>query len=111
MISASPLSSMGRRAAIAALLLLVASALVPEVADAALKGAAGGGNGSGGFVVLTRYIDRIATYLIPVGAAIGVLGFIGVGIAFENGDERAGQWAKHIVIGVVVILGSKGLIA
>jgi hypothetical protein len=92
---------------------LLASALLllPEVADAALKGAAGGGSGGGGFAVLTRYIDRIATYLIPVGAALGVLGFIGVGILYENGDERAGEWAKKIVIGVVLILGSKGLIA
>ena len=75
---ASPITSSWQRAtccvAVSAFALVLAAALVsPGWAEAALKNAAGGGGGGGGFATLVRYLDRLATFLIPVGAAGAVL--------------------------------------
>src|SRR5439155_22468638 len=49
----------------------------PEAADAALRSAAGGSaGGAGGFERFVRFINRLADYVIPVGAAFSVLGLI-----------------------------------
>jgi len=86
-------------------------ALVPEAADAALKRAAGGGGGGGGFRVVTNYLDRLAGFLIPVGAGLAVLGIIYGGALFMTGNPTAGKILGYVAVGVVIVLASKGLAA
>ena len=84
----------------------------PELADAALRNAAGGGgDGGGGFATLTRYLDRLATFLIPVGAAGAVLGLIAGGFMFMAGNPGAQRVLGYVAVGVVIVLASKGLAA
>jgi type IV secretory pathway VirB2 component (pilin) len=84
----------------------------PELADAALKNAAGGGGGGeGGFATLTRYLDRLATFLIPVGGAGAVLGLIAGGFMFMAGNPGAQRVLGYVAVGVVIVLASKGLAA
>jgi hypothetical protein len=84
----------------------------PELAAAALKNAAGGGGGGGGgFATLTRYLDRLATYLIPVGGAGAVLGLIAGGFMFMGGNPAAQRVLGYVAVGVVIVLASKGLAA
>lgn len=90
---------------------LLSSLAVPELADAALKNAAGGGAGAGGFAALTRYLDRLATYLIPVGGAGAVLGLIVGGFMFMAGNPGAQRVLGYVAVGVVIVLASKGLAA
>jgi type IV secretory pathway VirB2 component (pilin) len=90
---------------------LVLALALPEVADAALKNAAGGGNGGGGFAALTRYLDRLASYLIPVGGAGAVLGLIAGGFMFMAGNPGAQKVLGYVAVGVVIVLASKGLAA
>ena len=46
---------------------LVVALVWPEAADAALRAAAGGAaEGSGGFARFVRFIDRLASYTVPV---------------------------------------------
>lgn len=90
---------------------LVAGLAWPEFADAALKNAAGGGRGGGGFAALTRYLDRLATYLIPVGGAGAVLGLIAGGFMFMAGNPGAQRVLGYVAIGLVIVLASKGLAA
>ena len=90
---------------------LVLALSLPELADAALKNAAGGGNGGGGFAALTRYLDRLASYLIPVGGAGAVLGLIAGGFMFMAGNPGAQKVLGYVAVGVVIVLASKGLAA
>ena len=90
---------------------LVLALALPELADAALKNAAGGGNGGGGFAALTRYLDRLASYLIPVGGAGAVLGLIAGGFMFMAGNPGAQKVLGYVAVGVVIVLASKGLAA
>lgn len=83
----------------------------PDGADAALKNAAGGADGAGGFAALTRYLDRLATYLIPVGGAGAVLGLIAGGFMFMAGNPNAQRVLGYVAVGVVIVLASKGLAA
>jgi type IV secretory pathway VirB2 component (pilin) len=92
--------------------LVVAWLAWPELAAAALKNAAGGGSGGGGgFATLTRYLDRLATYLIPVGGAGAVLGLIAGGFMFMGGNPAAQRVLGYVAVGVVIVLASKGLAA
>jgi hypothetical protein len=90
---------------------LLVSLTLPELADAALKNAAGGGSGGGGFARLVRYLDRLATFLIPVGAAGAVLGLIWGGGMFMFGNPAATKVLGYVAVGVVIVLASKGLAA
>jgi type IV secretory pathway VirB2 component (pilin) len=90
---------------------LVLTLALPELADAALRNAAGGGNGGGGFAALTRYLDRLASYLIPVGGAGAVLGLIAGGFMFMAGNPGAQKVLGYVALGVVIVLASKGLAA
>jgi type IV secretory pathway VirB2 component (pilin) len=90
---------------------LVAAMALPELAEAALRNAAGGGGGGGGFGALTRYLDRLASYLIPVGGAGAVLGLIAGGFMFIGGNPGAQRVLGYVAIGVVIVLASKGLAA
>ena len=91
---------------------VLVSLTLPEVADAALKNAAGGGGGGGGgFATLTRYLDRLASYLIPVGGAGAVLGLIAGGFMFMAGNPGAQKVLGYVAVGVVIVLASKGLAA
>ncbi len=90
---------------------LVLALALPEPTDAALKNAAGGGNGGGGFAALTRYLDRLASYLIPVGGAGAVLGLIAGGFMFMGGNPAAQRVLGYVAVGVVIVLASKGLAA
>jgi hypothetical protein len=99
-------------AALLAAGLLLACLAGPELAAAALKNAAGGGGGGGGgFATLTRYLDRLATYLIPVGGAGAVLGLIAGGFMFMGGNPAAQRVLGYVAVGVVIVLASKGLAA
>jgi hypothetical protein len=90
---------------------VLVSLTLPDAADAALKNAAGGGGGGGGFATLTRYLDRLATYLIPVGGAGAVLGLIAGGFMFMAGNPGAQKVLGYVAVGVVIVLASKGLAA
>ena len=90
---------------------LVVALALPELADAALRNAAGGGQGGGGFAALTRYLDRLASYLIPVGGAGAVLGLIAGGFMFMAGNPGAQKVLGYVALGVVIVLASKGLAA
>jgi hypothetical protein len=90
---------------------VLVSLTLPELAEAALKNAAGGGGGGGGFATLTRYLDRLATYLIPVGGAGAVLGLIAGGFMFMAGNPGAQKVLGYVAVGVVIVLASKGLAA
>jgi type IV secretory pathway VirB2 component (pilin) len=86
--------------------------MLPELAEAALKNAAGGGGGGGGgFATLVRYLDRLATFLIPVGGAGAVLGVIAGGFMFITGNPAAQRVLGYVAVGLVIVLGSKGLTA
>jgi hypothetical protein len=90
---------------------VLVSLILPELAEAALKNAAGGGGGGGGFAALTRYVDRLASFLIPVGAAASVLGLISGGVMFMFGNPAAMKVLGYVALGVVIVLASKGLAA
>jgi len=109
----------GRRANLlivaAAALLVVAlsvSLFAPELAEAALRSAAGGGGGSaGGFDRIVRFINKLADFMIPVGAAFSVLGLIWGGMLFQAGDQRAGRVLGLVALGVGIVLMSKPIAA
>ena len=67
--------------------------------------------GGGGFAALTRYLDRLASYLIPVGGAGAVLGLIAGGFMFMAGNPGAQRVLGYVALGVVIVLASKGLAA
>lgn len=90
---------------------VLVSLAVPEAAEAALRNAAGGSNGGGGFAALTRYLDRLATFLIPVGGAAAALGVILGGCQFIAGNPAAAKTLGYVAVGVVIVLASKGLAA
>jgi hypothetical protein len=91
---------------------LTACLLAPEVAGAALRSAAGGGGGDGGgFDRFVRFINRLADFTIPVGAAFSVLGLIWGGMLFQAGDARAGRVLGLVALGVGVVLMSKPIAA
>ena len=104
-----------RPAAIATTILVaVALAVVfaaPDVASAALRGAAGGGSGEGGFARFVQFINRLADYTIPIGSAFSVLGLIWGGLLFLAGDARAGRVLGFVALGVGIILLSKPIAA
>jgi hypothetical protein len=91
---------------------LVAALVLPEAADAALRAAAGGAaEDSGGFARFVRFIDRLASYTVPVGSAFSVLGLIWGGILFMAGDARAGRVLGLVALGLGVVLLSKPIAA
>ena len=85
--------------------------VAPDLAEAALKSAAGGGGGGGGFGAVTRYLDKVASYLIPVGGGFAVLGLIYGGAMFMGGNPQAGRILGYVAAGIVIVLSSKGLAA
>lgn len=86
--------------------------VVADPAGAALQGAAGGGTGnSGGFARFVQFINRLADYTIPVGAAFSVLGLIWGGLLFQAGDQRAGRVLGFVALGVGIVLLSKPIAA
>jgi hypothetical protein len=92
--------------------MLVAALASPEAAEAALRAAAGGAaEGSGGFARFVRFIDRLASYIVPVGSAFSVLGLIWGGILFMAGDARAGRVLGLVALGLGVVLLSKPIAA
>jgi hypothetical protein len=107
----SPLIGMTR---VAAPLILGVAVLVwaPDIAGAALRTAAGGADGdAGGFQRFVVFLDRLADYAIPVGAAFSVLGLIWGGMLFQAGDARAGRVLGFVVLGVAIVLLSKPIAA
>ena len=91
---------------------LVVALISPDAADAALRAAAGGAaEGSGGFGRFVRFIDRLASYTVPVGSAFSVLGLIWGGILFMAGDARAGRVLGLVALGLGVVLLSKPIAA
>jgi TrbC/VIRB2 pilin len=84
----------------------------PKLVVAALETAAGGGgNGSGGFSGFVSFLDNVATYLVYVGAAAGVLGLIAAGGMLIAGSPEGGKWLTRTVIGVGIVLLAKGIMA
>ena len=101
------------RAAVAAALLwaLIVYLAMPDVAGAALQSAAGGKPGSGGFARFVQFINRVADYTIPIGAALSVLGLVWGGILFQAGDTRAGRVLGFVALGLGIVLLSKPIAA
>lgn len=108
------------RAAVAgaALVLVLVCWLHVADADATLARAAGreataqggeGGRAGGGFADLFAFLDTLATYLMYLGGAVGVLGLIKAGVEYISGNPAAGRTAGGVVIGVVIILLAKGI--
>lgn len=95
--------------------LLLALALLVAATDSlelsALRNAAGGGGGGGGFGRFVTFINRLADYVIPVGAAFSVLGLVWGGMLFMRGDSRAGSVLGGVAVGVAVVLLAKPLAA
>jgi hypothetical protein len=60
---------------------------------------------------LRRFIDRLASYIVPVGSAFSVLGLIWGGILFMAGDARAGRVLGLVALGLGVVLLSKPIAA
>jgi hypothetical protein len=115
-VSPPKINHAGRAAVAAAGVLVALLALVlfasPDPALAALRSAAGGGGGGGGgFARFISFINRLADYAIPVGAAFGVLGAIWGGVQYQAGNPNAGRQLAMVGIGVGVVLLSKPLIA
>jgi hypothetical protein len=96
-------------AAIAVMLLAVLT--TPDIANAALQGAAGGKSDAGGFARFVGFINRLADYTIPIGSAFSVLGLIWGGLLFQAGDARAGRVLGFVVLGVGIVLLSKPIAA
>ena len=84
---------------------------MPDVASAALQGAAGGKSGGGGFARFVEFINRLADFTIPIGSAFSVLGLIWGGLLFQAGDARAGRTLGFVAIGLGVVLLSKPIAA
>ena len=95
----------------AALALVLAVLAGPEPASAALRGAAGGNSGGGGFSRFVVFINRLADYTIPIGSAFSVLGLIWGGLLFQAGDQRAGRVLGFVALGVGIVLLSKPIAA
>jgi hypothetical protein len=95
-----------------ALLAVLVMVVLPDTAGAALQSAAGGKSGNGGgFARFVQFINRLADYTIPIGAAFSVLGLIWGGLLFQAGDARAGRVLGFVVLGVGVVLLSKPIAA
>jgi hypothetical protein len=95
-----------------AILVVLVAALSPDIASAALQGAAGGKSGNGGgFARFVQFINRLADYTIPIGSAFSVLGLIWGGLLFQAGDARAGRVLGFVALGVGVVLLSKPIAA
>ena len=84
---------------------------MPDGAAAALKGAAGGQSGAGGFGRFVEFLDRVADYTIPIGSAFSVLGLIWGGLLFQAGDTRAGRMLGFVALGLGIVLLSKPIAA
>lgn len=99
-------------ATVAVVVALVALVIVADPAAAALQQAAGGRSGnSSGFSRFVSFINRLADYTIPVGAAFSVLGLIWGGLLFQAGDQRAGRVLGFVALGVGIVLLSKPIAA
>lgn len=85
---------------------------LPSRAHAALRTAAGGGTESnGGFDRFVTFVDRLATYMIPIGAAFSVLGLAWGGMQFISGDTRAGRTLGLCALGTGIVLLAKPIAA
>ena len=60
---------------------------------------------------MTRYLDKLAGFMIPVGGAMAVLGLIYGGGKFMLGSPDAGRILGSVAVGIVIVLASKGLAA
>lgn len=101
-----------RVAALVTAMLLALAVVLPDRAAAALQGAAGGKPGSaGGFSRFVDFINHLADYTIPIGAAFSVLGLIWGGLLFQAGDQRAGRVLGSVALGVGIVLLSKPIAA
>ena len=89
--------------------LLTAVLLAPEAA--ALRNAAGGGGQGGGFGRFVTFINRLADWVIPVGAAFSVLWLVWGGSLLMRGDSRAGQVLGGVAVGLAVVLLAKPIAA
>ena len=95
-----------------AILAVLVVVTLPDTASAALQSAAGGKSGNGGgFARFVQFINRLADYTIPIGAAFSVLGLIWGGLLFQVGDTRAGRVLGFVALGVGVVLLSKPIAA
>ena len=105
-------TTMGAMLGVAILATLMAALVAPEAASAALQGAAGGKPGDGGgFSRFVEFINRLADYTIPIGAAFSVLGLVWGGLLFQAGDQRAGRVLGFVALGVGIVLLSKPIAA
>ena len=98
--------------ALALVAVVLVAVVLADPAAAALQGAAGGKGGrSGGFSRFVEFINKLADYTIPIGAAFSVLGLIWGGLLFQVGDQRAGRVLGFVALGVGIVLLSKPIAA
>lgn len=101
-----------RRAAFGLVAATILIALASDPMVAALRNTAGGNSGNGGgFARFVEFLNRLADYTIPIGAAFSVLGLIWGGLLFQAGDTRAGRVLGMVALGVAVVLLSKPIAA
>ena len=108
----SPPALRGNHHLLAALAAAAVAALClfePVSAHAALKTAAGGGTGSGGFTSVISYADKIASYLTAFAVPAAVLAAIVVGFMFMSGNPSATTWAGRLAVGFIIVVGAKGI--
>jgi TRAP-type uncharacterized transport system fused permease subunit len=101
-----------RRAAFGLVAVTILIVLASDPIVAALRNAASGNSGNGGgFARFVEFLNRLADYMIPIGAAFSVLGLIWGGLLFQAGDTRAGRVLGMVALGVAVVLLSKPIAA
>jgi len=77
----------------------------------ALKSAAGGGRGGGGFSQVFSFLDKLGTYLIYLAIPAAVLGLIVAGGMLMSGNPSATRWLGGVAVGFVIVVASKGITA
>lgn len=96
----------------AVLVCAVAATARPEIASAALRSAAGGGNaGKGGFSALGDFMDQITTYLIWLAVPAAGLGVVAGGAMLIAGSPRASRVLALTAVGFAIVVTAKGLAA
>lgn len=87
------------------------SLIVCSTPMAALRTAAGGTSGTNGFNEVSKFLDTLATYMIWLALPLGALGIIAAGGMLVSGNQEGTTWLARTVIGVGIILLSKGILA
>ena len=81
--------------------------LIVTAPMAALRAAAGGAKGTGGFRHVESAADRIFSDVMPVALAVAPFALLVGGVKHFWGDDDAHKWLWGTAIGVVLVLSAK----